>query len=98
LAYPTYPLPHTHPPSHTFTCTCTHLFHAPTPLQDIIAILGMDELSEEDKMTVARARKIQRFLSQPFAVAEVFTGTPGARSTLLGVGALRGGGLRRFWA
>ncbi|MBT8002996.1 MAG: F0F1 ATP synthase subunit beta [Rhodospirillales bacterium] len=46
-------------------------------LQDIIAILGMDELSEEDKMTVARARKIQRFLSQPFHVAEVFTGTPG---------------------
>ncbi len=47
-------------------------------LQDIIAILGMDELSEEDKLTVARARKIQRFLSQPFYVAEVFTGTPGA--------------------
>jgi len=46
-------------------------------LQDIIAILGMDELSEEDKMTVSRARKIQRFLSQPFHVAEVFTGTPG---------------------
>ncbi|KAI8113195.1 hypothetical protein M9435_003199 [Picochlorum sp. BPE23] len=46
-------------------------------LQDIIAILGMDELSEEDKMTVARARKVQRLLSQPFAVAEVFTGTPG---------------------
>ena len=46
-------------------------------LQDIIAILGMDELSEEDKMTVARARKIQRFLSQPFTVAEVFTGSPG---------------------
>jgi len=46
-------------------------------LQDIIAILGMDELSEEDKMTVARARKIQRFLSQPFQVAEVFTGHPG---------------------
>ena len=46
-------------------------------LQDIIAILGMDELSEEDKLTVARARKIQRFLSQPFAVAEVFTGSPG---------------------
>merc|ERR1712050_364678 len=43
-------------------------------LQDIIAILGMDELSEEDKLTVARARKIQRFLSQPFQVAEVFTG------------------------
>jgi len=47
-------------------------------LQDIIAILGMDELSEEDKLIVARARKIQRFLSQPFHVAEVFTGTPGA--------------------
>ena len=46
-------------------------------LQDIIAILGMDELSEEDKLTVARARKIQRFLSQPFFVAEVFTGSPG---------------------
>ena len=46
-------------------------------LQDIIAILGMDELSEEDKLTVARPRKIQRFLSQPFHVAEVFTGTPG---------------------
>jgi len=46
-------------------------------LQDIIAILGMDELSEEDKLTVMRARKIQRFLSQPFHVAEVFTGTPG---------------------
>ena len=46
-------------------------------LQDIIAILGMDELSPEDKMTVFRARKIQRFLSQPFHVAEVFTGTPG---------------------
>ncbi len=47
-------------------------------LQDIIAILGMDELSEEDKLTVSRARKIQRFLSQPFYVAEAFTGTPGA--------------------
>src|ERR1700747_2421762 len=46
-------------------------------LQDIIAILGMDELSEEDKITVARARKIERFLSQPFFVAEVFTGSPG---------------------
>ncbi|MEX6508798.1 F0F1 ATP synthase subunit beta [Jiella sp. M17.18] len=46
-------------------------------LQDIIAILGMDELSEEDKLTVARARKIERFLSQPFSVAEVFTNTPG---------------------
>jgi F-type H+-transporting ATPase subunit beta len=46
-------------------------------LQDIIAILGMDELSEEDKLTVARARKVERFLSQPFHVAEVFTGSPG---------------------
>ena len=46
-------------------------------LQDIIAILGMDELSEEDKITVARARKVERFLSQPFHVAEVFTGSPG---------------------
>src|SRR5205814_10213229 len=46
-------------------------------LKDIIAILGMDELSEEDKLTVTRARKIQRFLSQPFFVAEVFTGSPG---------------------
>src|ERR1700739_369357 len=46
-------------------------------LQDIIAILGMDEVSEGAKLTVARARKIQRFLSQPFHVAEVFTGTPG---------------------
>ncbi|MCC6301699.1 MAG: F0F1 ATP synthase subunit beta, partial [Gammaproteobacteria bacterium] len=46
-------------------------------LKDIIAILGMDELSETDRRIVARARKIQRFLSQPFTVAEVFTGTPG---------------------
>jgi F-type H+-transporting ATPase subunit beta len=46
-------------------------------LQDIIAILGMDELSEEDKLGVSRARKIERFLSQPFHVAEVFTGSPG---------------------
>merc|ERR1712217_920844 len=46
-------------------------------LQDIIAILGMDELSEDDKLTVARARKVQRFMSQPFTVAEVFTGTKG---------------------
>mgnify|MGYP001334943301 CR=1 FL=1 len=46
-------------------------------LQDIIAILGMDELSEEDKLVVSRARKIERFLSQPFHVAEVFTGAPG---------------------
>jgi F-type H+/Na+-transporting ATPase subunit beta len=51
-------------------------------LQDIIAILGMDELSEEDKLVVSRARKIQRFLSQPFHVAEVFTGTPGVLVSL----------------
>ena len=51
-------------------------------LQDIIAILGMDELSEEDKLTVARARKIERFLSQPFHVAEVFTGSPGVLVSL----------------
>lgn len=51
-------------------------------LQDIIAILGMDELSEDDKLTVARARKIQRFLSQPFQVAEVFTGKEGKLVTL----------------
>jgi F-type H+-transporting ATPase subunit beta len=47
-------------------------------LQDIIAILGIDELSDEDKLIVARARKLERFCSQPFTVAEVFTGTPGA--------------------
>ena len=61
-------------------------------LQDIIAILGMDELSEDDKLTVARARKIQRFLSQPFFVAEVFTGSPGKlvdlESTLKGFDAI----------
>jgi F-type H+-transporting ATPase subunit beta len=51
-------------------------------LQDIIAILGMDELSEEDKITVARARKIQKFFSQPFHVAEAFTGQPGAYVSL----------------
>ena len=51
-------------------------------LKDIIAILGMDELSEEDKLTVARARKIERFLSQPFNVAEVFTGSPGVYVSL----------------
>jgi len=53
------------------------VFQGYKSLQDIIAILGMDELSEEDKLTVYRARKIQRFLSQPFAVAEVFTGMQG---------------------
>ena len=51
-------------------------------LKDIIAILGMDELSEEDKLIVARARKIERFLSQPFHVAEVFTGSPGTYVSL----------------
>ncbi len=51
-------------------------------LQDIIAILGMDELSEEDKLAVSRARKLQRFLSQPFDVAQVFTGFPGIQVPL----------------
>ena len=51
-------------------------------LQDIIAILGLDELSEEDRLLVARARKVERFLSQPFFVAEVFTGSPGKYVTL----------------
>ena len=51
-------------------------------LQDIIAILGLDELSEEDRQTVARARKVERFLSQPFFVAEIFTGSPGKYVTL----------------
>ena len=51
-------------------------------LQDIIAILGLDELSEEDRLIVARARKIERFLSQPFFVAEVFTGSPGKYCSL----------------
>ena len=64
-------------------------------LQDIIAILGMDELSEEDKLVVARARKIQRFLSQPFFVAEVFTGSPGKlvdlESTIKGFAAICAG-------
>ena len=51
-------------------------------LQDIIAILGIDELSEEDRLLVARARKVERFLSQPFFVAEIFTGSPGEYVTL----------------
>ena len=51
-------------------------------LKDIIAILGIDELSEEDRLLVARARKVERFLSQPFFVAEVFTGSPGKYVTL----------------
>jgi hypothetical protein len=58
-------------------------------LQDIIAILGMDELSEEDKLTVARARKMQRFMSQPFHVAEVFTGSPGVGTLIQQVAAER---------
>ena len=66
-------------------------------LQDIIAILGMDELSEDDKLTVARARKIERFLSQPFHVAETFTGTPGVyvklEDTVRGFGELVAGNL-----
>ena len=64
-------------------------------LRDIIAILGMDELSDEDKLTVMRARKIQRFLSQPFHVAEVFTGSPGKyvslRDTISGFKAILSG-------
>ncbi len=66
-------------------------------LKDIIAILGMDELSEEDKLTVNRARKVQRFLSQPFFVAEVFTGSPGKyvslKDTIAGFKAILGGEL-----
>merc|ERR1711937_382852 len=53
-------------------------------LQDIIAILGLDELSEEDRQTVARARRVERFLSQPFFVAEIFTGSPGKYVSLAG--------------
>lgn len=64
-------------------------------LQDIIAILGMDELSEEDKLTVARARKVQRFLSQPFFMSEVFSGKKGKfvllKDTIEGFGALLAG-------
>ena len=58
------------------------LFRSYKELQDIIAILGMDELSDEDKMTVQRARKVQRFLSQPFHVAEAFTGLKGVFVTI----------------
>ncbi len=64
-------------------------------LQDIIAILGMDELSEDDKLVVSRARKIQRFLSQPFHVAEAFTGSPGKyvklEDTIKGFGEIAAG-------
>lgn len=70
-------------------------------LQDIIAILGMDELSEDDKLTVARARKIQKFLSQPFQVAEVFTGHVGKlvplADTIKGFKMILSGMFRFFW-
>lgn len=59
------------------TCAVQNVLQRYKELKDIIAILGMDELTEEDKLAVSRARKIQRFLSQPFFVAEIFTGTPG---------------------
>jgi F-type H+-transporting ATPase subunit beta len=66
-------------------------------LQDIIAILGLDELSEDDRLTVARARKVEKFLSQPFFVAEVFTGSPGKyvslENTIKGFNMLLGGEL-----
>jgi F-type H+-transporting ATPase subunit beta len=69
-------------------------------LRDIIAILGMDELSEEDKQVVARARKMQRFLSQPFFVAEVFTGSPGKyvslKETIAGFKAILNGELDEY--
>ena len=65
-------------------------------LQDIIAILGMEELSAEDRLTVSRARKVQRFMSQPFHVAETFTGMPGVyvplEATLHGFEEILGGG------
>jgi F-type H+-transporting ATPase subunit beta len=61
---------------------CQKILQRYKELQDIIAILGMDELSEEDKLVVSRARKIQRFFSQPFFVAEQFTGTPGVYAKL----------------
>ena len=64
------------------TSTFSSILQRYKSLQDIIAILGMDELSEEDKLTVARARKIQRFLSQPFDVAKVFTGSDGVQVPL----------------
>lgn len=67
---------------YTVARSCQKILQRYKELQDIIAILGMDELSEEDKLTVARARKIQRFFSQPFFVAEQFTGTPGVYAKL----------------
>jgi F-type H+-transporting ATPase subunit beta len=72
-----------------------HILQKYKDLQDIIAILGIDELSDEDKLTVARARRIQRFLSQPFHVAEVFTGTKGkyvsVKDTVKGFGEIVSG-------
>ena len=69
-------------------------------LRDIIAILGMDELSEEDKKAVARARKMQRYLSQPFFVAEVFTGSPGKyvslKETIAGFKAILSGEMDEY--
>lgn len=69
-------------------------------LQDIIAILGMDELSEEDKLVVTRARRVQRFLSQPFHVAEQFTGLPGQlvdiKDTIRGFNMIMDGELDQF--
>lgn len=67
---------------YTVARNCQKILQRYKELQDIIAILGMDELSEEDKLTVSRARKIQRFFSQPFFVAEQFTGTPGVYAKL----------------
>src|SRR3546814_709306 len=64
--------------------TVQNILQSYKSLQDIIAILGMDELSEEDKLVVSRARRIQRFLSQPFDVAQVFTGSPGVQVPQLG--------------
>ena len=60
-----------------YSSKCKETLQRYKELQDIIAILGLDELSEEDRLTVARARKVERFLSQPFFVAEIFTGSPG---------------------
>ena len=71
------------------------ILNATRILQDIIAILGMDELSPEDKLTVLRARKIQRFLSQPFTVAQVFTGIEGQTGSLWRNGAWLQGNPRR---
>ena len=66
-----------HPPCYNTAQGVKRTLQRYKELQDIIAILGLDELSEEDRLVVARARKVERFLSQPFFVAEVFTGSPG---------------------